>query len=155
MTPKSLLRLKEAGSTLDDITTGAFKKVLIDPIAKEDKVDQVLFCSGKVYYDLRKAVDTEKKENIAIIRVEQLYPFPEKQIKQMISTYTKAKKFVWVQEEPKNQGAWTFIRDRIEGLIPENKRLHYAGRSEFPSPACGHVVTHLKEQAELVKDALA
>ena len=100
-------------------------------------------------------LDTEKKENVAVIRVEQLYPFPEKQIKQMICTYSKAKKYVWVQEEPKNQGAWSFIRDRIEGLIPENKRLHYAGRSEFPSPACGHVVTHLKEQAELVKDALS
>lgn len=72
----------------------------------------------------------------------------------MITSYPKIKKFVWVQEEPKNQGAWSFIRDRIEAVMPENKRLHYAGRSEFPSPACGHVVTHLKEQETLVKEAL-
>ncbi|TGL17167.1 2-oxoglutarate dehydrogenase E1 component [Leptospira yanagawae] len=155
MTPKSLLRLKDAASSLEDITTGAFKKILPDPVAKPEKVEKLLFCSGKVYYDLRKAIDSQKLENVAVVRIEQLYPFPENHIKQMITSYGKLKKFVWVQEEPKNQGAWFFVRDRIEALIPENKRLHYAGRSEFPSPACGHVVTHLKEQEDLVKDALA
>ncbi|PJZ44828.1 2-oxoglutarate dehydrogenase E1 component [Leptospira brenneri] len=155
MTPKSLLRLKDAASSLEDITTGAFKKILPDPIAKPEKVEKLLFCSGKVYYDLRKAIDTQKLENVAVVRIEQLYPFPENHIKQMITSYGKLKKFVWVQEEPKNQGAWFFVRDRIEAVMPENKRLHYAGRSEFPSPACGHVVTHLKEQEDLVKDALS
>lgn len=155
MTPKSLLRLKEAASSLDDITTGAFKKILPDPVAKPEKVEKLLFCSGKVYYDLRKAIDAQKLENVAVVRIEQLYPFPENHIKQMITSYGKLKKFVWVQEEPKNQGAWFFVRDRIEAVMPENKRLHYAGRSEFPSPACGHVVTHLKEQEDLVKDALS
>ncbi|GBF42425.1 2-oxoglutarate dehydrogenase E1 component [Leptospira ellinghausenii] len=155
MTPKSLLRLKDAASSLEDITTGAFKKILPDPVAKPEKVEKLLFCSGKVYYDLRKAIDTQKLENVAVVRIEQLYPFPENHIKQMITSYGKLKKFVWVQEEPKNQGAWFFVRDRIEAVMPENKRLHYAGRSEFPSPACGHVVTHLKEQDDLVKDALS
>ncbi|MCW7508325.1 2-oxoglutarate dehydrogenase E1 component [Leptospira levettii] len=155
MTPKSLLRLKDAASSLEDITTGAFKKILPDPVAKPDKVEKLLFCSGKVYYDLRKAIDAQKLENVAVVRIEQLYPFPENHIKQMITSYGKLKKFVWVQEEPKNQGAWFFVRDRIEAVMPENKRLHYAGRSEFPSPACGHVVTHLKEQEDLVKDALS
>ncbi|TGL47295.1 2-oxoglutarate dehydrogenase E1 component [Leptospira kemamanensis] len=155
MTPKSLLRLKDAASSLDDITTGAFKKILPDPVAKPEKVEKLLFCSGKVYYDLRKAIDAQKLENVAVVRIEQLYPFPENHIKQMITSYGKLKKFVWVQEEPKNQGAWFFVRDRIEAVMPENKRLHYAGRSEFPSPACGHVVTHLKEQEDLVKDALS
>lgn len=155
MTPKSLLRLKDAASSLEDITTGAFRKILPDPVAKPEKVEKLLFCSGKVYYDLRKAIDTQKLENVAVVRIEQLYPFPENHIKQMITSYGKLKKFVWVQEEPKNQGAWFFIRDRIEAVMPENKRLHYAGRSEFPSPACGHVVTHLKEQEDLVKDALS
>lgn len=155
MTPKSLLRLKDAASSLEDITTGAFRKILPDPVAKPEKVEKLLFCSGKVYYDLRKAIDTQKLENVAVVRIEQLYPFPENHIKQMITSYGKLKKFVWVQEEPKNQGAWFFVRDRIEAVMPENKRLHYAGRSEFPSPACGHVVTHLKEQEDLVKDALS
>ncbi|MCW7470205.1 2-oxoglutarate dehydrogenase E1 component [Leptospira kanakyensis] len=155
MTPKSLLRLKDAASSLEDITTGAFKKILPDPVAKPEKVEKLLFCSGKVYYDLRKAIDAQKLENVAVVRIEQLYPFPENHIKQMITSYGKLKKFVWVQEEPKNQGAWFFVRDRIEAVMPENKRLHYAGRSEFPSPACGHVVTHLKEQEDLVKDALS
>ncbi|MCW7493824.1 2-oxoglutarate dehydrogenase E1 component [Leptospira sp. 2 VSF19] len=155
MTPKSLLRLKEAASSLEDITTGAFRKILPDPVAKPEKVEKLLFCSGKVYYDLRKAIDTQKLENVAVVRIEQLYPFPENHIKQMITSYGKLKKFVWVQEEPKNQGAWFFVRDRIEAVMPENKRLHFAGRSEFPSPACGHVVTHLKEQEDLVKDALS
>ncbi|TGM66527.1 2-oxoglutarate dehydrogenase E1 component [Leptospira meyeri] len=155
MTPKSLLRLKEAASSLEDITTGAFRKILPDPVAKPEKVEKLLFCSGKVYYDLRKAIDAQKLENVAVVRIEQLYPFPENHIKQMITSYGKLKKFVWVQEEPKNQGAWFFVRDRIEAMMPENKRLHYAGRSEFPSPACGHVVTHLKEQEDLVKDALS
>ncbi|EMJ85734.1 2-oxoglutarate dehydrogenase E1 component [Leptospira meyeri] len=155
MTPKSLLRLKEAASSLEDITTGAFRKILPDPVAKPEKVEKLLFCSGKVYYDLRKAIDAQKLENVAVVRIEQLYPFPENHIKQMITSYGKLKKFVWVQEEPKNQGAWFFVRDRIEAVMPENKRLHYAGRSEFPSPACGHVVTHLKEQEDLVKDALS
>ncbi|TGK87508.1 2-oxoglutarate dehydrogenase E1 component [Leptospira noumeaensis] len=155
MTPKSLLRLKDAASSLEDITTGAFRKILPDPVAKPEKVEKLLFCSGKVYYDLRKAIDAQKLENVAVVRIEQLYPFPENHIKQMITSYGKLKKFVWVQEEPKNQGAWFFVRDRIEALMPENKRLHYAGRSEFPSPACGHVVTHLKEQEDLVKDALS
>lgn len=155
MTPKSLLRLKDAASSLEDITTGAFKKILPDPVAKPEKVEKLLFCSGKVYYDLRKAIDSQKLDNVAVVRIEQLYPFPENHIKQMITSYGKLKKFVWVQEEPKNQGAWFFVRDRIEAVMPENKRLHYAGRSEFPSPACGHVVTHLKEQEDLVKDALS
>lgn len=155
MTPKSLLRLKDAASSLEDITTGAFRKILPDPVAKPEKVEKLLFCSGKVYYDLRKAIDAQKLENVAVVRIEQLYPFPENHIKQMITSYGKLKKFVWVQEEPKNQGAWFFVRDRIEAVMPENKRLHYAGRSEFPSPACGHVVTHLKEQEDLVKDALS
>lgn len=155
MTPKSLLRLKDASSSLEDITTGAFKKILPDPVANPEKVEKLLFCSGKVYYDLRKAIDAGKMENIAVVRIEQLYPFPETHIKQMITSYGKLKKYVWVQEEPKNQGAWFFIREKLEGLIPEDKRLHYAGRPEFPSPACGHVVTHLKEQDDLVKDALS
>lgn len=155
MTPKSLLRLKDAASSLEDITTGAFRKILPDPVAKPEKVEKLLFCSGKVYYDLRKAIDAQKLENVAVVRIEQLYPFPENHIKQMITSYGKLQKFVWVQEEPKNQGAWFFVRDRIEAVMPENKRLHYAGRSEFPSPACGHVVTHLKEQEDLVKDALS
>ncbi len=153
-TPKSLLRLKEASSTLEDLTAGSFNSVLNDPIAKADKVTKLLFCSGKVYYDLRKAVDEAKREDIAIVRVEQLYPFPEAEVKATLSLYSKAKSFNWVQEEPKNQGAWFFVRDRIEDHLG-GKRLSYTGRSEFPSPACGHVVTHLKEQAELVAQALS
>jgi 2-oxoglutarate dehydrogenase E1 component len=156
MSPKSMLRLPEACSNISEITSGAFKKIIFDrENPKPESVTKILFCSGKVYYDLLKGLEESGKKNIAVVRVEQLYPFPEKEMKQALEFYGKAKKFVWVQEEPKNQGSWHFIRDRIEGLLPDSVRLGYAGRSESPSPAAGHLKVHNKEQAKLVQEALS
>lgn len=103
MTPKSLLRLKDAASSLEDITTGAFRKILPDPVAKPEKVEKLLFCSGKVYYDLRKAIDTQKLENVAVVRIEQLYPFPENHIKQMITSYGKLKNLFGYKKNQKTK----------------------------------------------------
>lgn len=155
MSPKSMLRLPEACSNISEITTGAFKKVIYDQNLKADKIKKVLFCSGKVYYDVIKGIQDANRDDIAIVRVEQLYPFPEKELNEAINFFGKAKSYGWVQEEPRNQGAWLFLRDRLEPLLPNNVRLNYAGRKESPSPAAGHMKIHAKEQAQLVKDALA
>ncbi|WCL50615.1 2-oxoglutarate dehydrogenase E1 component [Leptospira sp. GIMC2001] len=156
MSPKSLLRHPDAGSSLSDITTGAFRKIVYDfEMKKPDKIKKVLFCSGKVCYDLQRGMTEAKRDDVAIVRVEQLYPFPEKELREAIALFSNAKSYVWVQEEPKNQGSWHFIRDRLENLILDNLRLGYAGRKESPSPAAGHLKIHNKEQLELVAEALA
>jgi 2-oxoglutarate dehydrogenase E1 component len=156
MSPKSMLRLPEASSNISEITSGAFKKVIYNSDSvKPEKIQKLLFCSGKVYYDLVKGIAESKKDDITIVRVEQLYPFPDKELKEALDYFPKAKSFVWVQEEPKNQGSWHFIRDRLESLLPNNSRLGYAGRKESASPAAGHLKVHNKEQIELVKEALS
>lgn len=156
MSPKSMLRLPEASSNISEITSGAFKKVIYNSDSvKPEKIQKLLFCSGKVYYDLVKGIAESKKDDITIVRVEQLYPFPDKELKEALDYFPKAKSFVWVQEEPKNQGSWHFIRDRLESILPNNSRLGYAGRKESASPAAGHLKVHNKEQIELVKEALS
>ncbi|NCN08435.1 MAG: 2-oxoglutarate dehydrogenase E1 component [Leptospira sp.] len=156
MSPKSMLRLPDASSNISEITAGAFKKIIYDvETVKPEKIQKLVFCSGKVYYDLKKGLDESKKDSIAIIRLEQLYPFPEKEIKEALSIYSKAKSFVWSQEEPRNQGSWHFLQDRLEALLPNNSRLGYAGRKESASPAAGHLKVHNKEQADLVKEAIS
>lgn len=156
MSPKSMLRLPDASSNISEITSGAFKKIIYDVEAiKPAKIQKLVFCSGKVYYDLKKGLEESKNDSIAIIRVEQLYPFPDKEIKEAIGIFSNAKSFVWAQEEPKNQGSWHFLQDRLESLLPNNSRLGYAGRKESASPAAGHLKIHNKEQADLVKEALS
>ena len=123
-TPKSLLRLPEAISTLDDLELGSFRKVLWDKEIDADKVDRLLFCSGKVYYDLQK----RRSEKTAILRLEQLYPFPEDQIKEALAHYNKAKVIKWVQEEPINMGSWLFIEDRLRSLLPKGVELGVSAR---------------------------
>ncbi|EQA44040.1 oxoglutarate dehydrogenase (succinyl-transferring), E1 component [Leptospira broomii serovar Hurstbridge str. 5399] len=153
-TPKSLLRFPGALSPIEDLLKGAFKEVLPDSgDLKADKVEKIVFSFGKVYYDLLKYREENKVQNTALIRVEQMYPFPNKEIEAILRTYKNAKTFVWCQEEPKNQGAWFFVRDRLEELLPSSSRLKYAGRKESPSPAAGHMKVHLQEQDQLVQDA--
>ncbi|TGL35297.1 2-oxoglutarate dehydrogenase E1 component [Leptospira koniambonensis] len=153
-TPKSLLRFPEALSPIDDLLKGAFREVLPDQAEiKADKVEKVVFSFGKVYYDLLKYREENKIQNTALIRVEQVYPFPAKEIQEVLKTYKNAKTFVWCQEEPKNQGAWTFVRERFEDLLPSGTKLIYAGRKESASPAAGHMKVHTKEQEQLVSDA--
>jgi 2-oxoglutarate dehydrogenase E1 component len=155
MTPKSLLRHKLAVSSLDDLSKGTFQLVIPDSTAKSGrKVRRVVLCSGKVYYDLVEDAAKRKIDDVAIVRVEQLYPFPRKEVAAELERYPGAKEVVWCQEEPMNQGAWYQIRHHLQACVPSDRSLSYAGRGRSPAPACGHLSTHLAEQAKLVEEAL-
>ncbi|QWT22237.1 2-oxoglutarate dehydrogenase E1 component [Bacillus sp. NP157] len=155
MTPKSLLRHKLAVSTLDELANGKFQLVIgehRDLQAK--KVKRVVLCSGKVYYDMLEEADKKGITDVAIVRVEQLYPFPRPEVSAELEKYPSAKEVVWCQEEPMNQGAWFQIRHHLQACIGPKQSLSYAGRSRSPSPAPGHLNTYLAEQAALVEQAL-
>jgi 2-oxoglutarate dehydrogenase E1 component len=161
MTPKSLLRHKLAVSPLDEFTPGSqFHTVLpeIDAIAADDRVRRVVLCSGKVYYDLLAERRARGIDDVAIVRVEQLYPFPVRTLPGVLGRYVNAD-VVWCQEEPANMGAWTFVDRRIEqvlaGLSVRARRPRYVGRAEAASPATGQAKVHAAEQAKLVGEALA
>ncbi|MEM9605270.1 MAG: 2-oxoglutarate dehydrogenase E1 component [Pseudomonadota bacterium] len=154
-TPKSLLRHRLAVSTLDELTDGQFQPVIgdIDNPTPEN-VDRVLLCAGKVYYDILEARREQGRENVAIVRVEQLYPFPYSEVEAAIRSYPNAKDVLWCQEEPRNQGAWRAIRHRIERILQDGQSLGYAGRAPSPSPAVGYASVHAIQQRELVEQAL-
>ncbi|HET7649493.1 MAG TPA: 2-oxoglutarate dehydrogenase E1 component [Gammaproteobacteria bacterium] len=156
MTPKSLLRHKLSVSPLDDVTHGRFHLVIpeIDTIKKE-KVKRVVFCAGKVYYDLLEARRADKIDDIAIIRIEQLYPFPQAEYAEVIGHYGNAKEIVWCQEEPLNQGAWYQIRHRLQEPLSSKHTLSYAGRAASAAPAVGYAQLHVQQQKELIQQALA
>jgi 2-oxoglutarate dehydrogenase E1 component len=156
MTPKSLLRHRLAVSSLEDLAEGRFEPVLgeidaIDPAA----VERLVFCSGKVYYDLLEKRREMESQNIAIIRVEQLYPFPYTEMHDALATYPNARQIVWCQEEPRNQGAWRATRHRIERVLNDNQELEFCGRPPSASPAVGYASLHIQEQTKLVLEALA
>jgi 2-oxoglutarate dehydrogenase E1 component len=155
MSPKSLLRHKLAVSTLDDLAKGQLQVVIpeMDPITPK-KVRKVILCSGKIYYELLEKRREQKQEDIAIIRLEQLYPFPEHELKQALSVYTQAKTVVWCQEEPRNQGAWYILYDRFMLCLPKQATLEYAGRESMAAPSGGYSALHKKQQAALIHDAL-
>ncbi|MDB2528469.1 2-oxoglutarate dehydrogenase E1 component [Alphaproteobacteria bacterium] len=160
MTPKSLLRHKACVSDLADMGPGTtFHRLLDerDTQVRHGKVKRIVLCSGKVYYDLAAARDAAKAWDIEILRVEQLYPFPTKAVKEILSKTPKAS-VVWCQEEPKNMGGWTFVRDYIEDIMAETgmqqQRLVYAGRDAAASPATGTLSRHNREQNDLVAAAL-
>jgi 2-oxoglutarate dehydrogenase E1 component len=169
ITPKSLLRLPAAASALDDFTSGGFRSVLVDPEMKNAQgVKRVVLCSGKVYYDLaearRKARSpqpgspggvVEGVEHVAVVRLEQFYPFPAARLREVLAEFPNAGEFVWAQEEPKNMGGWTFVEERLEGLLPGGARPVYVGRTASASPATGSYAIHQAEQAQLVSQALA
>jgi len=154
-TPKSLLRHKEAVSNLDDfIEESKFLKIIIDnKKTKNDQIEKVIFCSGKVYYDIKEKINKDEESKYVIIRLEQIYPFPQKLIFESISNYINAK-FIWCQEEPKNMGAWTFIKPYIKKILDDgnfkNKKIFYAGRKESASTATGLFKRHVIEQEELI-----
>ncbi len=160
MTPKSLLRHKLAVSTLDDMAKGTrFTKLYpeTDKLAADSKIRRVVICSGKVYYDLYQAREEKKINDVALLRVEQIYPFPTNDLKKELKRYPNAEVF-WCQEEPENMGAWFFVRHRIEQVLEElklNDRVYYAGRKEAASPATGYYKIHDREQKALVDVALA
>jgi 2-oxoglutarate dehydrogenase E1 component len=155
MSPKSLLRHKLASCDLKSLTNGSFQVVIpetqnLDP----QKVTKVVLCSGKVYYDLVTKRDELKKTNIAIIRVEQLYPFPEPELKAELQRYPNAKDIVWCQEEPKNQGAWFPVQHHFRACMSPSQNLLFAGRDASASPAVGYTSAHNEQQEALVNDAL-
>jgi len=155
MSPKSLLRHKLATSTLEELTEGSFQPLIheIDDIDPK-KVTRVVACSGKIYYDLLEQRRTDKLDHVAILRVEQLYPFPIDQLHETLDQYPKLKQFVWCQEEPMNQGAWYQIRHRFFDLLSNNLELKYAGRPMSASPAVGQFSLHVEQQQKLIKEAL-
>ncbi|HET7063611.1 MAG TPA: 2-oxoglutarate dehydrogenase E1 component, partial [Rudaea sp.] len=155
MTPKSLLRHKMAVSTLDELANGSFQRVIADTTAKAGKqLRRIVLCSGKVYYDLVEEAAKRGVTDVAIIRVEQLYPFPRDAVSAQIEKYPATTEVVWCQEEPMNQGAWYQIQHHLLACIGDQHSLHYAGRVRSPAPAAGHLNTHIAEQAELVEQAL-
>jgi 2-oxoglutarate dehydrogenase E1 component len=149
MTPKSLLRLPEASSTIEDLTNGGFQPVIDDATADKLKVKRIVVASGKVYYDLEKA----KKENVAVIRLEQFYPFPKAKLVEILASYPNAESLVWCQEEPRNMGGWVFVRSRFEE-IKGKMSFQYVGRVDSASPATGSYAIHGLEQAKLVEEAM-
>lgn len=153
MTPKSLLRHPKAVSPMADLAEGCFQEVLDDPGGPSEP-RRLLFCSGKVYYDLAAARDQRKDESSAIVRIEQLYPFPEACLAALLKRFGGISQAAWVQEEPRNRGAWMFVKDRFERAFP-GMTLGYIGREENASPATGSHALHEREQRQVVDAALA
>jgi len=154
MQPKSLLRLPQAASRVDELATGSFLPVIDDPFASQhrDDVRRIVFCSGKVYYDL--AMAAIRNASVSIVRVEQLYPWPHEEIVRVMDLYPAVEQVMWVQEEPKNQGAWTYVQPRLRASAGAAVGVRYVGRPERASPAEGHKDAHDREQARIVSLAL-
>jgi 2-oxoglutarate dehydrogenase E1 component len=155
-TPKSLLRNKDATSPVSEFTKGSFQTVIGETKAiKADKVKRVIACSGKVYYDLVKHREAKGADDVAIIRVEQLYPFPHKAFAAELKKYPNATDIVWCQDEPQNQGAWFFIQHNIHENMQDGQKLGYAGRAASASPAVGYSHLHQDQQKALIEAAFA
>ncbi|UCH54490.1 MAG: 2-oxoglutarate dehydrogenase E1 component [Pseudomonadota bacterium] len=155
MTPKSMLRHRLSVSSLEDITQNDYLTVIgeLDPLP-EVAVRTVILCSGKVYYDLLEARRETKREDVAIIRIEQLYPFPEEVLREEVARYPNARRFVWCQEEPKNQGAWYPSQHHVRATLPPGTELEYAGRAIAAAPAVGNYQLHVKQMQEFIAQAL-
>jgi 2-oxoglutarate dehydrogenase E1 component len=155
MTPKSLLRLPASTSTIDELLKGGFKPVIDDlRITDKSKVRRIILCSGKVFFDLE-ASRKDTDDWLAIIRLEQFYPFPKTLLKETLNSYPNATELFWTQEEPKNMGGWTFVKERLEEIMPKHLKLSYVGRPASASPATGSYAVHELEQEKLVKEALS
>jgi len=155
LTPKSLLRHKFSVSPLEELSSGGFKLVISDDARLDPKqVKRIVFCSGKVYYDLAEARQVNNVTDTAIVRIEQLYPFPISQYAAEIAAYPNVLDVVWCQEEPQNQGAWYQIRHRLQEPLQEEQQLYYAGRPGAAAPASGIFKLHLQQQQALVEAAL-
>jgi 2-oxoglutarate dehydrogenase E1 component len=165
MSPKSLLRHPMAASRLEELTSGTFQPVLVDPTlpGREAQVTRLVLCSGKVYVDLVGTGDEQRAERaaipgierVAITRVEELYPFAEQELRAALAALPALREVVWTQEEPRNMGAWTFMEPRLRAILPEGVELGYEGRPDRASPAEGYAHRHAAEQARLVRAALA
>jgi 2-oxoglutarate dehydrogenase complex dehydrogenase (E1) component-like enzyme len=153
-TPKSLLRNPEARSTLVELEKGHFRETLDDPLVDSpEDVERILLCTGKIAYQLKDERE-RRGARVAIVRLEQLYPFPEDQLADMIDRYPNATDVCWVQEEPENMGAWSFLQARLPAVVPERIPLQHVARAESASPATGNSKVHEQEQQELFDKAL-
>ncbi len=157
-TPKSLLRAAFATSTAEEFTRGGFMPVIDDAVTSvaPERVERILLSFGKVYYDLfeeRAAVLADTPGRVALVRIEQLYPWPQETLTELFARYPNATDHCWVQEEPRNMGGWTFVRDRLEELLPRGTKLRYAGRAPAASPATGSMRVHRAEQAQILATA--
>lgn len=157
MTPKSLLRNKDATSPLTDLAEGHFQPVIGEQDENIDvnAVKRVLVCSGKVYYDLVNSRTEQERKDVAIVRVEQLYPFAHKSFQAELQKYSNAKEVIWVQDEPQNQGAWFYVQHHIYENMSEGQKLGYAGRAASASPAVGYLAKHQEQQKALLEQAFA
>jgi 2-oxoglutarate dehydrogenase E1 component len=154
MSPKSLLRHKQAVNSLEDLSESCFMPVLGDSRIKDAAaVRKIILCCGKVYYDLTDKREQDKRDDIAIVRIEQLYPFPEVLLKLEVDKYPKIEDVVWCQEEPQNQGAWYSSQHHIRSVLPEDLYLRYAGRTASASPAVGYTQIHIQQQKLLLEQA--
>ena len=155
MTPKSLLRHKQAVSCLEDLTGGSFQPLIPEVEDIQDRrVRRVIMCSGKVYYDLLEKRHGEGREDIAIIRLEQLYPFPKEALRRELQRYQQAREFFWCQEEPRNQGAWYSIQHHIREVLDDRHDLHYVGRPPSAAPAVGYPLLHIKQLCAFLEEAI-
>lgn len=155
MSPKSLLRHSKVVSALTEFEKGQFEEVLDDTRIKDPKgVTRLVFCSGKIYYEMLEATTTSAEGEVALVRIEQLYPFPVKKVEALISRYKNVSDVLWVQEEPQNMGAWTFVRPRLEALLADPKKLRYVGRRDSGTTAEGSTKAHTTEQARIINEAV-
>ncbi len=155
MTPKSLLRLADARSSIKEFTEGQFETVIDDHVSDKSKIKRILFTSGKIFYELQQYKVKNNIEDVAIVRLEQYYPFPEEKISEIFNSYKNSNEIYWVQEEPKNMGAWNFLIVRINEILHTDKKLKFIGRPESPSPAYGSAKLHLKTQEEIINKAFS
>jgi 2-oxoglutarate decarboxylase len=156
-TPKSILRHPKAVSSISDLTSGGFREVLAEAAPVDPgQVARVIFCSGKIYYDLLAAREQQKAGHVALLRIEQLYPFAESEVNDALLRYPLTTEVVWAQEEPRNMGAWRFIEEQLQPLLnPTGRELRYVGRPESASPATGSGKRHQEEQAAIMAEAMA
>jgi 2-oxoglutarate dehydrogenase E1 component len=155
MSPKSLLRHRLAVNALEDLTKGRFQELIgeIDP-HDPARITRLVLCSGKVYYDLLEARRERKLDHVAIVRIEQLYPFPQALYNAQVDRYPKLTDLLWCQEEPMNQGAWFECLHHLERGLPSHLKIRYAGRPHLASPAVGYYSVHVEQQQKLVNEAL-
>jgi 2-oxoglutarate dehydrogenase E1 component len=155
LTPKNLLRNKEAVSSLDELANGSFMTVLPDASAPDaKKVKKVVFCSGKIYFDLVQGRRERELNDVALVRIEQLYPWPHKAFQAEMKKYANATQIVWCQDEPQNQGSWFFVQHHLLEAMKDGQKLSYAGRPASASPAVGYYDKHYAQLKEMLNDAL-
>ena len=156
MTPKSLLRLAQASSRLEDLAGGRWQPIIDDAWAAEraGDVSRLVLCSGKIYYELLAEAEKAGDQRPAIVRIEQLYSFPWPEARALLARYQNLKELVWVQEEPRNMGAWCYLEPRLAELAPAGVKLSYVGRPERASPAEGYPAAHTAEQGRIIRTAV-